>query len=424
MNATESRERRWAWTAIVGAPALVAAGALGAYLYMRPSSTSRAAEPAHPAASAATLRPDVIITLAPDAIARAGIQTSAVRRGRATRQIQLPGIVEPNAYRQVVVMSVAAGQVRSVPAELGARVRQGQVLATIHSPELAEAERVYVSMRAELEAAHQRLARLEGLVKIGAASQQELEVARAEHSQHATDVEGVRAKLVLLGLTADQVGVLVDATRIDSMVSAVSPIGGVVTRRAINQGQNIDASTELFTVADLSTVWIVGDMYERDLARLRVGSAAVVTSAALPGRTWNGQVSYIDQQIAVETRTARLRIEVANPGERLRFGTYVDLTVREPTQATVLLVPRSAIQSIGSESVAYVADAGGSGRFIERGVRLGGTSGEEVEVVAGLSEGEAVVTNGSFLLRAERERLGFGPPAVAPASATAGAVIR
>lgn len=399
----------------VAAPLLVAAGASGMFFYLRPSPapspTSQTA--ATPVAASPSASRDVVLTLTPDALARAGIQTSKVRFGPVTRQIALPGVVEPNAYRQSVVSAVATGQVRSVTAELGAHVRAGQILATIHSPELADAERVYVSMRADLAAAHQRLVRLEGLVKIGAASREELEAVQAEHTKHATDVEGARARLLLFGLTADQVNGLVDASRIDAVVTIAAPSGGVVIRRAINRGQNVEASTELFTIADLSTVWVVGDLYERDLGRVRVGSRATVTSAAFQGQTWNGVVTYIDTQVAPETRTAKLRVETSNPGERLRMGMFVDVLVGEASSVNVLMVPRSAVQTIGSQNVVYVADESHAGRFLERAVRLGPAGGEDTEVTTGLTEGESVVATGSFFLRAERDRLGLPPPVAA-----------
>jgi membrane fusion protein, heavy metal efflux system len=403
----------------VGGLFLVAAGALGMYLYLRPhSAMSPTPSVATPAVAPSTSpSPDVVLTLSQEALARAGIQTSAVHLGAATRRIGLPGVVEANAYRQVLVTAVAAGQVRSVAAELGAHVRAGQPLATLHSPELAEAERVYVSMQAELAAAHQRLVRLESLVKIGAASREEYEAAQAEHTKHATDVEGARARLLLFGLSAEQVNGLIDASRINPVVTIAAPSGGVVIRRAINRGQNVEASSELFTIADLSTVWVLGDLYERDLGRVRIGSRATMTSAAFPGQTWTGAVTYIDAQVAPETRTARVRVETSNPGERLRLGMFVDVALGEASPGNVLMVPRSAVQTIGSQNVVYVADESQAGRFVERAVRLGATSGEETEVTGGLAEGAHVVTTGSFFLRAERDRLGLPPPA-APGSVT------
>jgi cobalt-zinc-cadmium efflux system membrane fusion protein len=397
---------------VAGGLLLVGAGAFGMYLYQAGGrETAPAPDPAAPAATPdpTPVSHEIAMTLTPEAVSRAGILTSAVRPGSSARAMPIPAVVEPNAYRQTLVTAAVAGQVLSVPAELGAHVRPGQTLATIHSPDLAEAERVYLSMQAELTAVHQRLTRLEALVKIGAASRQELEAAEVEHTTHTTDVEGARARLLLLGVSADAVKALVDPSRINPVLTVVAPEGGVVTRRAINRGQRVDASAELFTIVDLATVWIVGDLYERDLGRVRVGSRATMTSPALPRESWTGAVTYIDPQVAPETRTARLRVETANPGERLRLGMYLDMTI-DGVSAKALLAPRSAVQVIGNQSVVYAVDPAHAGRFVERSVRLGVSSGEDVEVLAGLADGDRIVTTGSFFLRAERDRLGLPPP--------------
>jgi multidrug efflux pump subunit AcrA (membrane-fusion protein) len=166
---------------------------------------------------------------------------------------------------------------------------------------------------------------------------------------------------------------------------------------------------ELFAVVDLSTVWVIGHVYERDRSRVRVGSSVSVTAAASPGRIWEGRVSYIDPQVAPETRTVPLRIEVPNRDEQLRLGMYVDVAIAgTDARHMVPLVSRSSVQTVGDRQFVYLPEPGRPGRFVEREVRLGsGTSGEEVEVLAGLNAGEVVVTKGGFLLRAERERLGL-----------------
>jgi len=395
---------------VIGAVLVASAGAGGMYLYLR-SGAATAPAPNETAAPPAMTPPkEIAVTLTADAASRAGIQTVRPTLGKIGSSIAVPGVVEPDAYKQVVVRSVAAGQVRSVAVDLGTEVRRGDLLATIHSPELAETLRGYLSMRAEFDAAHQRLTRLEGLVKIGAASQQELETAKAEHVRHATDVESAQAKLALLGVTAKQLSALNESAAIDSTIRVASPIDGAITTRTINQGANIDASMDIFTVVDLSSVWIVANLYERDLSRVRVSSAASITSAAAPGRTWSGRVSYIDPQLAQDTRTAKVRIDVNNPGRTLRLGMYTDVVLTSSTPVTALLIPRTAIQTIGSQTVVYIADPRQPGRYLERSVGLGSASGESVEVATGVAEGDQVVVAGSFTLRAERDRLGFPPP--------------
>lgn len=403
----------------LGALLVAAAGAGGMYLYLRAGTPDAPATNPTAATPAITGPKEIAITLAADAASRVGIQTARPTLGQVGATIAVPGVVEPNAYKQVVVRSVAAGQVRSVAVDLGAEVRRGDLLATIHSPELAETLRAYLSMRAEFDAAHQRLTRLEGLVKIGAASQQELETAKAEHVRHATDVESAQAKLALLGVAAKQLSALNESAAIDSTMRITAPIDGAITTRTINQGANIDASTDLFTVVDLSSVWVVANLYERDLSRVRVGSPASITSAAASGRGWSGRVSYIDPQLAQDTRTAKVRIEVSNPGRVLRLGMYTDVMLAASAPVSALLIPRTAIQTMGSQTVVYIADQQQAGRYLERSIALGSSSGDSVEVTNGLAEGDHVVVAGSFALRSERDRLGFPPPEIVAALVSA-----
>ena len=410
-----SKERvRWPMVA-VAAVVLIALGAAGAWLYMRramgaqPATTSAAAGVAvGPVTAAGTAPlPDVTITLTEEAATRAGIAVTPVRRDTAAGSLRLAGVVEANEYRQVAVTPLAAGRLTRVTVALGERVTRGQSIAEIYSPELAEAQTRYLTMRAEFEAAHQELVRTERLVEIGAASKQELERIRAQHTVHATGVEGARAALTLLGLGAERIEQLRGAGNITSTVSVPAPLTGVVTKRQANVGLNVDPSTELFTVVDLSTVWVIGALYERDFSRVSVGSPATVTTTAYPGLVLKGQVSYIDPHVSADTRTARLRVEVTNREQQLRLGMYADMAVEDRVTTGVLVVPRTAVQSLGARQVVYLVEPKQPGKFVEREVRLGDRVGDDVQVIAGVAAGDVVVAEGTFFLRAEGERRGL-----------------
>jgi RND family efflux transporter MFP subunit len=196
---------------------------------------------------------------------------------------------------------------------------------------------------------------------------------------------------------------------LEATTNIPAPITGVVTERTANVGLNVDTATRLFTVVDLSSVWIVGALYERDFSRVHVGSAASATASAYPGRVLQGRVSYIDPQVSAETRTARVRVEVPNPRQELRLGMYADITVAAAANSNALTVPRSAVQTVNDRQVVYVANASQPGSFTEREVRLGDASGDQIEVVTGVQAGDQVVGTGSFFVRAERERLGLRP---------------
>jgi cobalt-zinc-cadmium efflux system membrane fusion protein len=356
-------------------------------------------------ASSEVSEADLTVTLSPDMVARAGIRTVAATSGATTLELRIPGVVQPNAYKEVVVTSLVSGRVTQVSADLGARVAAQQPLATIYSPELADAQTAFIAARAE-QVAHQQLqTRTQRLTAIGAATRQELEEHEAERAKLDAAVEIARARLALLGIPEDRTQRLAGPQDVVTTTAIPAPFPGVVTRRAVNVGQNIDPSMPLFTIVDLSTVWVIADLYERDFARVRVGSPATITSGSYPGMTLRGRVSYIDPQVQPETRTAKLRVEVPNQSGRLRLGMYVDAQVGEGSPRKGLFVPKSAVQIVGSETVVYVAVDAQQGRFAERPVEIGSENGDRVLVLSGLQEGDAVVTDGVFFLRAERERM-------------------
>jgi RND family efflux transporter MFP subunit len=398
------------------AAALVATGAVGAIVALRyrgesappPAAATATSAPTGPAAGGEP-RPDpsadVEILLASDALARIGLKTATVtvREGHGT--IQIPGTVMPNAYREVKVTPVASGIVTKTHVELGSVVKRGAPLLTLFSTELAEAQTKYLSMSAMLEADHQKLDRTTELVRIGAASRQELEEVTAVHEGHATEVEAARQRLLLLGLGPAQLQALRSASQVVSTVVVPAPIDGVITARSANLGQVVGMGQELMVVTDLSQVWALGDLYEQDFQAVRVGSDATLSAAAYPGLTLRGRVSYIDPRVDSQARTAKLRVEVPNADGRLRLGMYVTMAFVTRTGERKVVVPRSAVQILGDRQVVFLAVKDEEGKFIQRAVRLGeSVSDAGYAVLSGLNPGDVVVTEGSFFLRAESVR--------------------
>ncbi|MGE0703766.1 MAG: efflux RND transporter periplasmic adaptor subunit [Vicinamibacterales bacterium] len=405
-------------TLILGAIALLLAGASVTYLLSRTSNSSIATGAAQPAqggeaqgrdnapsvagSADGTYLPDVVIPLSPEMSQRAGIVVGQAIEGPAAAAVRLPGVVEPNAYRAVVVTSLVGGRLTEVSANLGQAVRRGQTLARIYSPELADAQRRYVSERAVLEAHDQELQRTQALVQAGAASQQELERIHAEHTAQVAAVESAQSALALLGVDVESA-----APSPNAMISVPAPLDGVVTERSANVGLNVDAATKLFTVVDLSSVWIVADVYERDLSRVKVGTEVSVTTLVSPDRPIVGRISYIEPEVRPETRTAKVRIEVPNPQGQLKLGMYVEVQASGVSTGVRVLIPRTAVQNVGDRTVVYLVNQNQPESFTEREVRLGSTAGDQIEVITGLRAGDLVVVDGSFFVKAERERLGL-----------------
>ena len=371
--------------------------------------------PSGDSAGGAQPRPgEITISLTPDKLENTQIKTDvAVAQTGAPApgggDTRTTGTVQSNAYKEVAVFPVAGGIAREVRAQLGDKVKRGQSLATIFSTELANAQGDYLKMAAELEEHHKHHLRATDLVEIGAISREELEDATSKYKSVQANVSSARQRLILLGMSTGEVEALRTADQVKSLISVPAPASGTVISRTVNPGEVIATGKELFRVADLSNVWIIGQVYENDFAKVHVGTSAVITTSAYPGRSFTGRVSYIDPRVDPQTRTAQVRIEVANHGEVLRIGMFVDvsfggLTSTGASGQPVVLVPRAAMQSIGTKQVVYVA-TNQSGTFVQRDVTVGPETNGFVTIYSGVSTGERVVTEGSFLLRAESLKL-------------------
>ena len=344
------------------------------------------------------------LTLAPEQVQRAGIKIETVGErasGEASGQ-QTTGVVQANAYRETPVMSLVGGIVRSVGPELGQNVRKGQTVAVVSSNELAEAQTKYLAALAELEEHHKHHARTEKLVVIGAASREELELATSKLKAAESELANLRQQLLLLGLSSQRVSGLRSTSQVSSEVNLPAPASGSVTSRTVNSGEVIEANKELLRVTDLSSVWVVAQVYEKDLGKVHIGSGASITTDAYPGHVFRGQVSYVDPKVDPQTRTAQARIELANPGQQLKIGMYVNVAFGALGVAgsSVPIVPIEAVQNMGNRQVIFVATSDPS-VFAMRFVRLGPEGGGFFPVLEGLSVGDRVATEGSFMLRAE-----------------------
>src|SRR5437870_1196689 len=344
------------------------------------------------------------LTLSTDQLQRAGLKIETVGERPSTEAMgqMTTGIVHPNAYKETPVVSLVGGILRSVKPELGQNVKRGQTVAVVFSNELAEAQSRYLAALAALDEHHRHHLRTVKLVEIGAASRQELEEATSKYRDAESNVANLRQKLLLLGLSSQRIASLDSTSQISSEVSVPAPSSGTLTSRSVNPGEVIEANKELMRVTDLSSVWVVGQVYEKDLATVRVGSGANITSDAYPGRVFRGRVSYVDPKVDSATRTAQVRIELANPGQMFKIGMYVNVAFASlgTAEKTMPVVAKDAVQTIGNQQVVFVA-TDKPAEFALRPVRLGPERNGFYPVLEGLNSGERVVTQGSFLLRAE-----------------------
>jgi RND family efflux transporter MFP subunit len=397
--------RRWSVAAVV--LALIVGALAGVWFERRqtPAETGIAvatSSPIEPPALPGEPR-ERAVTVPAESLDRMRLRYAEVTEETITQDLRVPGTVQPNAYREVRVTPLVGGIAIQIPVQIGQTVKRGETMARLFSQELAAAQASLLALSADLELEHKKLLRAQELVRLGAASREELETVETSHKVHTTHVEEARQKLLLLGLTEEQIAQVAAGRQVSSEIAVPAPIDGVVLTRSVNLGQVVTTAQELFTVTDLSSVWIEGNLLENDFASVRVGSPASIATPAYPGRTYRGRVEYIDPRVDPQTRTAKVRVVVENAGLALRLGMYMDVLFRTGG-ARVPVVPRAAVQAIGPTSVVYLPVEGEEGRFLEREVKLGPETAAGFRVLEGLKPRQRVVTEGSFLLRAESLR--------------------
>lgn len=345
--------------------------------------------------------PDSIVTLDSAALRLAGIEllTATPSAGDA---LIANGTITYDANHVSVISSRAEGRVLSVRADLGQQVAAGQVLALLESSEVGQTRGDLERARVNMDVARRNFEREKRLYEQSITSQKELLDAEGAFRSAEADFNSALAKLRAVGATGGE----------GADFGLVSPIAGVVVERNASPGQVVGPSTNLFTVANLRHVWITVDVYEADLSRVRRGAPVVVTPVALAGETFAGRVTYAGGVVDPASRTFKVRVELENPGLRLRPGMFAQVRITVPPGAAAttgtLTVPEIAIQEINGKQVAFVATAS-PGQFVARPVTVGPrSSGGLVTLTGGLAAGDRIVGRGAFQLKAEMLKASFG----------------
>jgi cobalt-zinc-cadmium efflux system membrane fusion protein len=304
----------------------------------------------------------------------------------AAPELTVTGVVNPDVSRAVPVVSLSSGRVIEVRARLGDQVQKGQVLLRIQSADVAAAFSEYRKAVADRALAESQLERAQSLYDRGAIAKKDHEVAENTSAKARVDVENATERLRVLGMDANR-----EPTPI---VDVVAPASGVITEQNVTNAagvKSLDNSPNLFTISDLSRVWIVCDVYENDLRTVRVGDSADIHLAAYPDRVLKGRINNIGAILDPAIRTAKVRIEVANPG-LFRIGMFVTATFHGQSTETRAVVPATAVLHLHDRDWVYVPVE--NGQFERREV-VGGPmlAANMQELRAGLRPGERVVPN-------------------------------
>jgi len=305
-------------------------------------------------------------------------------------------------------LDMAAAKLKIAEAELTEHIRhhdRARKLLAIGAESREEFEMAVTKMKtaeAEVTQARENHKRAIEVARLNPIGRGEFETAAVKMRAAETDRAAARDKLILLGLSPARVDALRSPSQITSEIALTAPVSGTVTARSINAGMIVEPNKDLLKVTDLSTVWAVAQVFESDIAKLRQGGGANVTSDAFPGRIFRGNVAYIDPNIEPQTRTAQVRIELDNSDKALKIGMYVNASFAAAGDggAASPTIPASAVQMIDNRQMVFAATAEPN-VFALKFVRLGADSGGRYTVLEGLRAGDRVVTDGSFLLRAE-----------------------
>lgn len=353
------------------------------------------------------------LTVPPQALEGQAFQTAAVERRAFRDEIQATASIKPNEYRLIHLSPRIEGRIIKVMAELGDRVKSNQPLALLDSIELGKKKADYLQAKTNRDVDERNYLREEGLFKQRITSEKEYLDAKGKYEKSVAAYQAAYEALRLIGLSDGQIKQITwgDKREPLSYFPLVSPQEGTVIERTITPGELITPKDKAFTIADLSTVWILLDIYEQHLAAVKVGSEVEIIVDAYPKERFRGKIIYLSYLLNPDTRTVDARVEIANLDRRLRPGMFARAALILPSSQEnqkVLVVPQDAIQQVDEKPVAFVEERPGS--YTVRPVLVGRRSGKDAEVHSGLAEGERVVTHGSFYLKSIllKERIAGG----------------
>ena len=330
-----------------------------------------------------------------------GVVVASAKKQRLGGVISATGKVEANADRIAHVSPRISGKIIVVRASLGDSVSSGQTLVTLDSVELGEALGRYHQSKTKLALLHSNMERIKNLVEKKIAARKDILQAETDFKTAQTELHTDEERLSLYGVSiSDHKGE--DHKR--PLLPVRSPIGGIITEKHAIVGELSDPSKSLYTVADLSSVWVLVDINEKDLAKVHKGQAAIVTVGAYPDQKLIGRITYIADLVDEGTRTVKARVAVANPGRKLKPEMFATVELALPANAApVLAVPEDALQEIDGKKMLFVMAENGT-EFEPRQVEPGRAAGGMVEIVSGLKEGERYAINGSFILKSELKK--------------------
>lgn len=349
-------------------------------------------------------------------VAASLIRTGVIENIERTKTLRLTGQVHLDQTRTVDVVPVGGGRVEKIEKFLGDSVRRGDILAVIHSDDLAQAKAGFLEIQSALELAETIFAREKDLYEKKISSQADYLAALSEVNAAQAAYAAADKKLRLFGLETGHIEAIKNEKENGSFgdLFVYAPQAGTIISQNISVGQIVNTAESLYTIADLTRLWVWCDVYEKDLAILHDLSAddrplsARIKVKAFEPFGFQGEVDFIGHLMDEHTRTVKLRVQADNPEKKLRSGMFADVEIAIPLDGRILAIPASAVMTDAGETFAF--QHWKDDLWVRRDVAVGGTYGDVVELLGGIPHGATVVTSGAFMLKSDilREKMGAG----------------
>jgi cobalt-zinc-cadmium efflux system membrane fusion protein len=342
--------------------------------------------------------PGDVVELSPEEEKAVDIKTVEASFRPIRSHLQALGKVFAHPMRKAIVSYPFSARISEIHVVIGDWVKSGNKLVTLQSEEVGTAKSDFYKAIADYELAKVNYERQKRLFDRGVGAQKDYLASETEFKVAEANLDAAEKKLHVLGFTEEQVKAIVETHQINPIITLYAPISGKIINHNATLGAMVDQETEILTILDPSLLCVHAEIYERDIAKIRIGQQVEVSVPAYPGETFGGQISYISDVLNEETRTITVRSEVENREYKLKPGMFADIKIFLNHQTQALVLPPEAILDERDEKIVFLKI---QGKYLPQIVDVGTREREYVEILAGVQEGDEVVTKGNFQLKSK-----------------------